>query len=247
LSCEISQHEAAVEISAGGQSRLGLRGGHFLLAALPVQADETLLAPVRVKPGETGVLLLPALDATADSAHMLAPRQLVIRHREEYEFITRRFKMLGEGLAAKVAAAAPGIELGDLSARTARNLDVLAQRTGADWVVTLVVEEATLDPAAGGEFEVRTRVRLQIWDARRHGWLARTSYTAEATGGGSPVFVFKRSLDGAVKGSLRDFLLLYAPVVPVQREDSLTDYLAGQTGPFIGEPGKPFSGLETKP
>ena len=47
------------------------------------------------------MLLLPPLDATPDSAHMQAPRQLVIRHREEYELITRQFKMLGEAMATK--------------------------------------------------------------------------------------------------------------------------------------------------
>ena len=214
-----------------------------LLAASPTRAGEEMLAPIRVTPSQTSVLLLPALDATTDSSNMLAPRQLVIRHREEFEFITRQFKMLGEALAAKAAVAAPGIELGDLSGRTAANLDLIAKRTGADWVVSLVVEEAKLDSSGGDGFKVHTRVLLQVWDARRNGWLVNHSYTGQTDGGGSPVFVFKNSLDDAIKGSLVKLLGVYPQLVAVLHEDSLNDYLAGQTRPFVGDPGKPFSGL----
>jgi len=218
----------------------------LLLTSSPARADEEILAPVQVTPRETGVLLLPALDATKDSTNMQAPRRLVIRHRAEYEFITRQFKMLGEAMAAKAAEAAPGIELGDLSARTAVNLDLLAKQAGADWVVNIVVEEAKLDTSTGGEFKVRTRVRLQVWDARRHGWLANSSYTGQASGEGSPVFVFKNSLDAATKGSLANLLGVYPQVVAVLREDSLKDYLAGQTEPFVGDTKTPFSGLKAE-
>jgi hypothetical protein len=239
----------------GAGSYAGTFNGYVLPAITgnPMSNTNTLnvsgtlsLAPVRVVPRETGVLLLPALDATADAAHMLAPRQLVIRHREEYEFITRQFKMLGETMAAGAAKTAPNIDLGNLSARSAGNLDVLAQRTGATWVVSIVVEKAELEPVADGD-RVRTRVRLEIWDARRHGWLARTPYTGEAYGGGSPVFMFKNSLDEAVKGALATLLHSYPPVVTVLQENSLNDYLADQTTPFVGDPKTPFSGLAAKP
>ncbi len=212
----------------------------FLFAGSPARGDEEMLAPIQVTPRETGVLLLPALDATTDSAHMQAPRRLVVRHRLEYEFITRQFKILGEGMAAKAADAAPKIELGELSNRTAGNLDLMAKRAGVDWVVSIVVEEARLDSSAGSEFKVHTRVLLQIWDTRRHGWLANSPYTGQASGEGSPVFVFKNSLDAASKGSLANLLDVYPQVVPVLHEDSLNDYLAGQTRPFVGDPGKPF-------
>ena len=218
----------------------------FLLIGSQAQGGEEMLAPIRVTPHETGVLLLPTLDTTGDSGHMQAPRQLVVRHRIEYEFITRRFKMLGETMAAKAAEADPKIELGDLSARTAGSLDLMAKRTGADWVVAIVVEEAKLDSSAGGEFKVHTRVRLQVWDARRHGWLAHNPYTGQAGGGGSPVFVFKSSLDDATRGSLGNLLGVYPRVVTVLQEDSLNDYLAGQTRPFVGSPKKPFSGLKAE-
>jgi len=218
----------------------------FLLTASPSRADEKLLSPGKVTPRETGVLLLPPLDATPDSAHMLAPRHLVIRHREEYEFITRQFKMLGETMARQAADAAPKIDLAGLSARTAGNLDLLAQRTGADWVVSLVVQEAKMDSSEGG-FKIHTCVLLQVWDARRHGWLANNSYTSQVNEGGSPVFVFKDSLDDATKGSLASLLESYPQVVSVSPENGLTDYLAGQTKPFVGKPQTPASGLKASP
>ena len=219
----------------------------LLLAGSAARAEEHILAPVQVVPRETSVLLLPALDATRDSKNMQAPRRLVVRHRVEYEFITRQFKMLGETMAGTAADAVPKIELGDLSERTDTNLDLIARRMGADWVVNVVVEDAKLDASAGGEFNVRTRVRLQVWDARRRGWIVNGPYTGHASGGGSPVFVFKRSLDDAAKGSLGNLLGDYPQVVSVSQEGSLNDYLAGQTKPFVGDPRKSFSGLRAEP
>ena len=185
----------------------------LLLIISAARAEEKLLPPRQVTPHETSVLLLPPLDATPDAAHMLAPRGLVIRHREEYEFITRQFKMLGEALAVKAAEDVPRIELVEWSARTAGNLDLLAKRTGADWVVSIVVQEAKGDSSAGKmAFKVRTRVLLQVWDARRHGWLANGPHTGQGSGGGSPIFLFRDSLDEAVKVSLGNLLNAYAPV-----------------------------------
>lgn len=182
-----------------------------LLIASPAPTGEELLPARQVTPRETRVLLLPPLDATPDAAHMLAPRGWVIRQREEHEFVTRQFKTLGEALAAKAADGVPRIKLVDLSARTAGNLDLLAKRSGADWVVSLVVLEAKGDSSAGkSAFEVRTRVLLQVWDARRHGWLANGSFTGQDSSGGSPVFLFRNSLDEAVKGSLGNLLNAYA-------------------------------------
>jgi hypothetical protein len=221
---------------------LALVGVAVLLAGLQAHAGVENLPATQIIPRDTGVLLLPALDVTKDAQNMQAPRQLVIRHREEFEFIARQFKMLGEAMAEKVAAVRPKIALGSLSARTATNLDLLAKRAGADWVVSIIVEGANLDSSAEGNFKVQTRVRLQVWDARRHGWLANSAYTAQA-GGGSPVFVFKNSLDNAVKGSLGQLLSVYPQMVTVLQEGGLKDYLKGQTRPFVGDPKTPFSGL----
>ena len=232
--------------------RSNIKSGLLTTSALlwligsPARADEKLLPPIQVTPRETSVLLLPALDVTPDSAHMQAPRQLVIRHREEYEFITRQFKMLGEAMAAKVADSSPKIDLAGSSARTSANLDLLAKRTGADWVVSIVVQEVTMDSSAGNGFKVQNRLLLQVWDARRHGWLANNPYTGQLTGGGSPVLLFKDSLGDATKGSLANLLSAYPPVVTVESEYSLTDYLAGQTQPFVGDPKTPFTGLKTQ-
>jgi hypothetical protein len=218
----------------------------LLLNGSQARADLQILAPIRVTPSETSVLLLPALDATKDSANMQAPRQLVVRHREQYEFITRHFKVLGDVMAAKAADAGQKIELGDSSGRTVENLEALAKRTGADWVVNIIVEEAKLDSSAGNEFTVHTSVLLQIWDARRHGWLADGSYTGQASDSGSPIFVFKKSLDDTTKNSLGNLLSVYPQVVLVSEENSLKDYLAGQTEPFTGDQKNSFSGLKTE-
>ena len=213
-----------------------------------VRAAEQILAPIWVIPRDTSVLLLPALDSTSDAKNMQEPRHVVIRHRVEYELITRQFKMLGESMATQAAqSTTPKINLGDLFARSAANLDLIAKETGADWVVSLVVEEAKLSSSAGGEFQVHTRVRLQVWDARRHGWLANGGYTGKATGEGSPIFVFKNSLDEATRGVLGNVLTNYPQVIAVLQEESLKDYLAGQTTPFVGDPGKLFSGLQVRP
>jgi hypothetical protein len=216
----------------------------LLLTASPARAGERLLPPRPVTPCETTVLLLPPLDATPDAAHMLPMRTVVIRHREEYEFITRQFKMLGEAMATKAAEDAPQIKLADLSARTAENMDLLGKRTGVNWVVSIVVQEAKGGSNGGrSPFTVRTRVLLQVWDIRRHGWLANDLYNSQDSRGGSPIFLFKNSLDNAAKGSLANLLDAYEPVVSLVGEGDLRNYLAGQKEPFVGDPKTPFSGL----
>jgi hypothetical protein len=155
--------------------------------------------------GKTRVLLLPPLDATVDSAHMQGPRQFVIRPLEKKGFQTRRFQVVDEALAAKAANASPPIDLNSLSARTAGNLDRLAKRAAADWVVNIVVKDAAADHSSGGAFTARTRILLQVWDARLHGWLANGSYDGQNSGD-SPVRSFKRSLEDAVQTALTGFL-----------------------------------------
>jgi hypothetical protein len=213
------------------------------LTGSPALAGQGPAPPAKVTPGATGVLFLPALDATADSAHMQAPRQWVIRHREEYEFITRRFKVLGEGMAIRAAKTSPVLDLGNLSVRNGPNMDELARRAGADWVVSVVVREVKTDTSSEGGFVIHTMVLLRVWDAGGHQWLVDQAYQGRAQGGDSPVFVFKDSLDNAVKGALGKLLGAYPQVVPVLKENSLVDYLKGQTQPFTGETEKPFSGL----
>lgn len=170
-------------------------------------AGEKLLPAGHVTPRDTRVLLLPPLDVTPDARHMLAARSAVVWRREDKEFITRQFEVLGEPQAARAAEETPRIGVGDLSARTARNLDLLAKRTGADWVVGIAVLQVKGESSAGDKaFEVKARILLQVWDARRHGWLADGAYTGQDRGGGSPIFLFRNSLDEAVKGSLGKLL-----------------------------------------
>jgi hypothetical protein len=238
----------SVRSKTDGRSRLLTLTAILLLSAAPACDGEKLLFPIHVTPRQTSVLLLPALDTTPDAAHMLPARSAVVRHREEYELITRQFKVLGEAMAAKAADNGPHIKLDDLSERTPANMDLLAKRADADWVVSVVVQNQRGDSDAGRRpFTVSTLVLLQIWDARHHGWLANGPYTGEDTAGGSPVFVFKYSLDNAVKVSLANLLGSYPPVVSVDGELGMRDYLAGQKQPFVGDPKTPFSGLKATP
>ena len=215
----------------------------YVLAALTASASEGRLPSAPVVPHETSVLLLPALDVSAESTNMLGPRQAVIRHREQFEFITRRFKVLGETMAVQAAHEVPGFDLNQVVARKPENLDALANRAGADWVVRLVVEKAKLELTSENTFTVRTRVRLQIRDSRRRDWLVDGTFEGQANGVGSPVFVFKDSLDDAVKRALGTLLDPYPKEVTVLEENGLKDYLVGQTKPFLADPAKPFSGL----
>jgi hypothetical protein len=241
------QGTRGVEITLRSHAISGrlLRYAVYLSLGLFLRVGGAVLPPLPVAPPETAVLLLPALDATADSINMQQPRQVVIRHRVQAEFISRHFKMLGESLAMKAAVLSPGIDLALGSARTPGNLDELARRTGADWVVNLVVQEVEGDIPEGGDFKARTRLLVQVWDARRHDWLVNESHAGLAAGQGSPVMVFMRSLDDATTASLAGLLEPYPKVVPIEREASLADYLAGQTQPVVGDPARSFSGLKS--
>ena len=224
-----------------------MKKGRFLGATMMIllcvpswgaeRRDETSLPPAR----EIGVLFLPPLDATPEATNMRAPRQLVIRHRIQFELIARQFTVLGETLAAQAANAVPTVDLSSLSARTAENLDLLGERTGANWVVSLVVQHAEANSNESGGFSVETRILVQVRDARRHLWLSDRTVVGKAEGAGSPVMVFMHSLDNATKRALADIVGEHPAVVPVEMEDSLADYLAGQTSPFVGEPNKPVT------
>jgi hypothetical protein len=153
---------------------------------------------------------------------------------------------LGETLAAKAADVAPGVDLARVSARTAGNLDLLAKRAGADWVVNVVVQAADANSDESGVFKIETRLLVQVWDARRHDWLINSSFTGQAGGHGSPVMMFMHSLDDATKVALQNLVGPYPPVVAVESENSLVDYLAGQTGPVVGDPKKTVTGSNAR-
>ena len=225
----------------------GILGAVFFLGvqSLPA-ADETGIAITSIQPGETGVLLLPALDATRDALNMQTPRQAVIRHRQQTELITRQFKVLGEALALKAAKISPAIELDQLSARTPENIDSLAKRAGATWVVHTVVEEVDANSDASEGFTINTRLLLQVWDVRRHDWVLNHRYTGQATGSGAPIMIFMRSLDNATKGALSNLLSAHPPTVTMEAENSLTDYLVDQTEPVTGDPGKLFRPVQSR-
>lgn len=221
----------------------GLALATVLFASIAVGA-ETFLDPVKSMPQATGVLLLPALDGTKDAANMLKPRQAVIRHREQAEFIKRQFTVLGETLATQAAEAPPKIDLTQPRDRTAENLAQLAERAKAEWVVSVTVEDVDMITEEAGDLIASTRVHLKIWDARRKDWLADRSYTARATGNGAPPMVFMQSLDQAVRDVLAPQLQTFPSVIRLEKENSLVDYLEGQTEPFVPNPKTAFGGLK---
>lgn len=199
-----------------------------------------------IVPRKTKVLLLQPIDSTVDSVRLQPLRQQIIRLQQQYEFISRRFVVLGEKMAAEAAADIPTLNLKSKKGLSAEALDTLADRTGADWVVSLVVTEIAADESDslhGAHSTLEVRVR----DARRHAWLADGTYIGRANGGGSPPELFIESLNVATGEALAPVLSAYPRAVPVSRDGSIVDYLAGQTAPFVGDPGATFVGLKVMP
>ncbi|HEY4245968.1 MAG TPA: hypothetical protein VGM64_03875 [Lacunisphaera sp.] len=218
----------------------------WFVLALPFVASGRAQPPTAAATGEARticVLLLPVLDETPDARNMLAPRRSVIRHRQQVEFIARQFKVAGEVIAVKMAAQNPRIDLVELSARRTDNLDELGRRTGADWVVNMIVQQVAMDTRTDSGFQIHTRLLLQIRDTRKHDWVANFVHEGRSTGQGSPAMIFKQSLDDATRESLEGALGGYAQVVKIDQENSLKDYLLGQREVFVPDPQKIFSGL----
>jgi hypothetical protein len=199
-----------------------------------------------VVPRETKVVLLQPIDATVDSARLGPLRQQIVRLRQQYEFISRQFVVLGESMTAKVAAAGPNLDLESKQGRSANALDELAGRLGADWVVSIVVMEIAADESdslSGAHSTLLVRVR----DARRHVWLTDRTHIGRSKGAGSPPELFLESLDTATEEALAPVLFACPQVVTVSRDGSIVDYLAGQAAPFVGDPGTTFFGLKARP
>jgi hypothetical protein len=211
-----------------------------------LRAEGPSLGAIPVVPRETRVLLLQPIDGTVDSAVLRPARQRIIRLRQQYEFISRQFVVLGEGMAAKAAASQPPLSLeGNADGRTAETLDRLARRIGVDWAVSITVREIKTDPSDGSSFKVHSSLLIQIWDARSHTWLAQLPYVGHLAGGGSPGWLFIKSLEAATGEALTEILARYPQKVIVSRDGSIVDYLAGQEEPFVGDPATPFRGLKT--
>lgn len=205
-----------------------------------------------IVPHETGVLLLPPVDTEPWAANVLAQRQLIVRRRMQYELITRQFKVYSETIAERAARRSPQIDLTNPTARNGANLDELASRTGATWVLSFNVEEVgedAEDPAHPHDtrFHCHCRVDMKLWDARLRRWRYNGSYIErDARGGSSPVFLFMEAIDEATKGALLTSIGKFPETVTIADVNSVTDYLAGQSEPVAGEPGKPFVPLRPR-
>lgn len=211
-----------------------------------LRADEPSCAPVQLEPSKTKVLLLPALDEVSGTEGRSRLRAQIVRLRQQYQFLSRHFVVLGEVISVKAAQRDPVLKIESSRERSAEVLDQLAARLGADWVVSLAMQEAGYvdDPAFDGtRFTAQTTLKLQVRDARRHLWLANRNHTSRATGGGAPPEILLACTWNVADEALLTVLSPYPQVVPVSLDGAIVDYLKGQTEPVLGEPGKEFSGL----
>ena len=217
-------------------------------AASLLRAESPISDAPPIVPRSTRVLLLQPIDATVDSARLQPARQRIIRLRQQYEFISRQFVVLGEEMAAKAAAAPPPLGVdGSAAGRSADTLDEWARRAKADWVVSILVREIKTDHSDDAQFKVHSTLLVQVRDSRRHSWIANRTYIGRLSGGGAPGRLFIESLRASTGEALASVLAAYPPVVTVARDGSIVDYLAGQNAPFVGDPGTPFHGLTAMP
>ncbi len=232
----------AVFLALSWLAVIGLRGS--ALAAGP----ETPASPVAAgNPAEIGVLLLPATDTEPWAASVLTQRQDVVRSRLEREFLGRGFKTYHESLALAAAGKAPKIDLADPVKRTAENLEALARRTGANWVVSVDVQEVAENPelSNGASFRCFCRVALKVWDTKQHAWRADGVFTGNDQGAsGSPVWRFLNSIDDAARVAIASVLDRYPVVIDMGEPMQFGDYLRGQTQAFVPKVGEPFGGLK---
>lgn len=214
------------------------------LTILP--AEEPSAAVARIEPSQIKVLLLPAIDEPTGSEPRSRLREQIVRLRQQYQFISRQFIVLGEVMAVQASKQNPALKIDSSRDRSAEVLDELAARTGADWVVSLAMQEVGYDddPAFDGtHFTARTTLKLQVRDARGHIWLANRNHTSRATAGGAPPEILLACTLNVADEALITVLAPYPEVVPVSLNGAIVDYLKGQTAPFVGERGKEFSGL----
>ena len=226
---------------------LGSIGAAAILAAAPFlcRAADVSAEVTEVDPASTRVLLLAPIDATASSATAGPLHRQIMRIRQQREFISRHFAVLGEVAAAKACATQPVLKIESAGDRSAEVLDQLAARAGADWVVSIAVRDVAvddLDPPDVSICFVHCTVTLQVRDARQRVWLANRSYTGRSFTCGSPPELRLDELDTTTGEALATVLWPFTVVVPVSRDGRIVDYLKDVAEPVIGHPGSIFSG-----
>ena len=204
------------------------------LIALLAALAGAVFAPAARAAALPRVLLLPAHDLTPDAKNMLAPRQAVVRHRLQFEFLSRRFPLLAENAATQAAATAPALALDAAARLPDASLDELGRRADADWVVQTAVEHVEASPNATGGLTIQSRVQLQIRDVRHHTWILDRDYTDETPVNGSPIMGFLQSLNAAVRTPLAAALADHPATVSLEGDGDLRDYLAAPAAPGSG-------------
>src|SRR6185312_3289520 len=157
-----------------------------------------------IRPQETTVLLLPPIDATVDSAKLAPLRQQVVRLEMEYQFIARQFVVVGDQMAAEVAAKSPAMTFGGEAGPSERVLQEISRRAQARLVVGIVVREVAATASKEVPFQARSVIDLRVWDSESGTWLVNRAIEGFASEGGPPGWLFINSLGNAVARALGD-------------------------------------------
>jgi len=218
----------------------------FAMALSSLRGGDASSSAPQIDPSRIKVLLLPALDEPAELGRRSRLHEQIVRLRQQYQFISRHFVVLGEDLAVQAAQKNPELKIEGSRDRAGEVLDELAARTGADWVVSLTVQKVYYenDPLFGGTRSIGcTTLKLEVRDARTGTWVANRIHTSHASSGGPPPEILLESVWNAADEALVTVLSPYPELVPVSQDGAIVDYLKGQTEPFIGVRDKIFFGL----
>jgi hypothetical protein len=207
------------------------------LSAAAAHASD--LAPQKVNPSQTNVLILPSLDREPMKTVMAPLRVMVMNHYLETVFLSRQFTVLGPDMA-QASAKTLGVDASD-----AGNMVDFAKNTGADWVIGLAITDSSLKSTSPGNLLVSITLHVNIYDAKRKGWIMDKDFVATKTNGGTPMGpmgMYQIGIDNAIDTALSSVVSDYPQTVKLG-DIGTNDYLHGQTAPFTGDPKKEFDGL----
>jgi len=199
------------------------------------------LAPEKVNPPDTKVLLLPSLDREPMKTVMAPLRVMIMNHHLESVFLTRDFSVLGPNMA-QTSATTLGIDVAD-----AGNMTKLAQQSGADWVIGTAITDSSLKPGASNTLNITVNLHVNIYDAKRKGWLMDKDFVVTKNSGAIPIGpmgMYQMGIEAAIDTAIGPLIADYPQIVKLG-DVGTNDYLPGQKEPFVGDPKKEFDGLPT--
>jgi hypothetical protein len=205
-------------------------------AAMTRAAD---LAPEKVTPSKTKVLILPSIDQEPMKTVMAPLRVMIMNHHLETVFLSRQFTVLGPDMAS--AAAKTLSE----DPTDAGNMVDLAKQTGADWVISTSITDSSLKSGTPGDLTVSVTLHVNIYDAKRKGWLMDKDFIASKNNNGvpmGPMGMYQMGIENVTDVALGPLVNDYPQIVKLGDVGN-NDYLRGQTAPFTGDPKTEFDGL----